>query len=76
MAKTKEKQGATLAVTAHVWTPDGLVAALKAVRKTGDRVAALKRSGILTQEGDLAKKYKKWGKKVTRTPAAKQLADQ
>jgi len=49
------------------------MAALKAARKANDRIAALKRSGILTQEGHLAKKYKNWGKsKPSRTPTVKE----
>jgi len=50
------------------WTPDSLVEALR--RGTAEEKKALLRTaGILDAKGDLAKKYRNWGTKVTRTPA-------
>jgi hypothetical protein len=61
MGKTESTMATTRAKQA--WTSTTLVAALRAQRKRRDRVAALKRSGILNQRGDLAKRFKSWGKK-------------
>ena len=52
------------------WSPGAMVKALRAARK-GDRVGALKRSGILTRDGKLSPTLRSWGKKVSRTPDAK-----
>lgn len=35
-----------------------------------DRVAALKKAGIVDAMGNLTPTYKNWGKKITRTPEA------
>jgi hypothetical protein len=70
MAKTK----ATEQVNPETldWSVPAIIKALRAGR-TGDRLAALKRSGIITKSGKLAAKYRSWGKKVSRTPDAKEM---
>lgn len=51
------------------WSPDTLMSALQ--RGTDDdRIAALKKAGIIDASGNLTKTYKNWGTKVTRTPDA------
>jgi hypothetical protein len=50
-----------------VWTPAELSAAL-ARGSIDDDIALLRTSGILDQTGELAKKYRTWGRKVSRTP--------
>lgn len=70
MAKTSRiSRSKKLAAVSSNWSPHSLALALKTARK-GDRVAALKRSGILTNDGRVAKQYKNWGRTVTRTPSA------
>jgi hypothetical protein len=54
------------------WTPADLVAAIKA-GTWADKIASMKRAGILTKDGKLSRKYTSWGKKVSRTPTADQL---
>lgn len=49
------------------WTVDALTRALNATSVDED-VALLKRAGILTKGGKLAKRYTNWGDKVSRTP--------
>ncbi len=50
------------------WTPDSLLTALK--RGTLDeKIAVLRKAGILDENGELTQTYKSWGAKVTRTPA-------
>lgn len=50
-----------------VWTPKDLYAAL--TRGTIDeKVALLQTAGILDERGELAKKYRSWGQKASRTP--------
>lgn len=76
MAKTGKRTGTQKAVAAAgagrqaptgAWSPDTLISALR--RGTDeDRVAALKRAGIIDASGKLTKTYKNWGTKVTRTP--------
>ena len=40
-----------------------------------EKIATLKRIGILTKSGKLSKKYTDWGDKVTRTPTLADLED-
>jgi hypothetical protein len=54
------------------WAPSALVRALRKARK-GDRVLALKRSGILTKAGNLAPRFRSWGQKASRTPDAREM---
>ncbi len=49
------------------WTVDALTQAINATSVDED-IALLKRAGILTKGGKLAKRYKSWGNKVSRTP--------
>jgi hypothetical protein len=72
--KSDKRKGRNQPALSANWAPGTLVSALKAARKNGDRVAALKRSGILDKDGHVVKKYKNWGKKVSRTPSAKEIA--
>jgi hypothetical protein len=53
----------------EAWTPDQLLAAFDN-RTEDQRIGALKAAGIIDANGKLAKLYKDWGKKVTRTPDA------
>ena len=54
------------------WSPASLLAALK--RGTVDeKVAVLKKAGILDASGKLTETYRSWGSKVTRTPNAEQV---
>lgn len=71
--KKDDRKSQTEAAAPRDWTPAAIVSALKKARK-GDRVAALKRSGILTKEGRLAKRFRIWGTKVSRTPQANEIA--
>jgi hypothetical protein len=50
-----------------VWTPENLAAAL-APGTLEEEVALLRVAGILDKRGDLAKKYRSWGRKASRTP--------
>lgn len=52
-----------------VWTPAALKAAL-VKGTTEEKVALLKKIGILDEAGELAERYKSWGEaeKATRTP--------
>jgi hypothetical protein len=38
-----------------------------------EKVAVLKKAGILDENGNLTKTYQNWGSKVTRTPDAKDI---
>lgn len=49
------------------WTVDALTQALKETSVDED-IALLKRAGILTKSGKLARRYTSWGDKVSRTP--------
>ncbi|WP_437491955.1 hypothetical protein WME75_16675 [Sorangium sp. So ce1014] len=49
------------------WTVEALTQALNATSVDED-IALLKRAGILTRGGKLAKRYTSWGDKVSRTP--------
>jgi hypothetical protein len=50
-----------------VWTPAELAAAI-ARGSIEDDIVLLRTSGILDENGELAKKYRTWGPKVSRTP--------
>jgi hypothetical protein len=75
MAKTKAKPRKPAKVASSpqapsgVWTPQVLLEALKG-GTVEDKVAALRAAGILDAKGQLTKKYKTWGTKVSRTPEA------
>ena len=49
------------------WTLEAMIAVLQAPSLEED-IALLKRAGILTKKGKLAKLYTTWGDKVSRTP--------
>jgi hypothetical protein len=57
-----------------VWTVDALTQALNATSVDED-IALLKRAGILTKGGKLAKRYTSWGDKVSRTPEIDELGE-
>lgn len=74
MAKTAKRKGSKRTTPdagpqapPGVWTPAELAAAL-ARGSIDDDIALLRTSGILDQKGELAKKYRTWGRKVSRTP--------
>ncbi len=50
-----------------VWTPQALAAAL-APGTLEEEVALLRAAGILDERGELARKYRSWGGKASRTP--------
>jgi hypothetical protein len=51
------------------WTPAELSAAIR--RGTiEEKVALLKKAGILDENGEISKRYRDWGSKVTRTMTA------
>jgi hypothetical protein len=58
MAKTAEQKE---------WTPARLRKAV-AAGTTAEKIAVLKRIGVLTKNGTLAKRTQDWGGKPTRTP--------
>ena len=58
MAKTSREQE---------WTPARLRKAVTAGTR-GEKVEILKKIGVLTSEGTLAKSSERWGKKPSRTP--------
>ncbi|MGK3963930.1 hypothetical protein WMF38_07085 [Sorangium sp. So ce118] len=60
--------------TAPEWTVEALTQALNATTVDED-IALLKRAGILTEEGKLAKLYTSWGDKVSRTPELDELGE-
>jgi hypothetical protein len=73
MAKTSKKKLVATKVGRQAptgaWTPEALMAALR--RGTdADRVAALKKAGIIDASGKLTKTNTDWGTNVTRTPDA------
>jgi len=55
--------------TPVVWTPEELIRGLRAGTRK-QKIERLKRIGVLTPTGRLARKYQNWGKKITRTPEA------
>lgn len=69
--KSKKKASATLGrqAPAGAWSPETLVSALTCGTES-DKLRALKKAGILDASGNLTKRYKNWGSKVTRTPDA------
>lgn len=73
MARTrKQKSSAAEAgrqAPTGAWGPETLMSALQR-GSDSDRVAALKKAGIIDASGNLTKTYKNWGTKVTRTPDA------
>ena len=72
MAKTRRKKAAVTGrqAPAGAWTPAALLCALR--RGTdNDRVAALRKAGIIDVDGNLTKTYQNWGSKVTPTPNAR-----
>lgn len=64
MASTRSK--ATRQASPRAWSPRELITAIQ-VGGTADDVAILKRVGIVDKSGKLARKYKSWGTKVSRT---------
>jgi hypothetical protein len=50
-----------------VWTPEQLAAAL-APGTLEQELALLRTAGILDARGELAKRYRSWGRKASRTP--------
>jgi hypothetical protein len=58
MAKTAEQKE---------WTPRRLRKAV-AAGTTAEKVALLKKIGVLKKDGTLTKRTKNWGKRPTRTP--------
>jgi hypothetical protein len=50
-----------------VWTPKDLYAVLTS-GTIDEKVALLQTAGILDERGELAKKYRSWGQKASRTP--------
>jgi hypothetical protein len=50
-----------------VWTPAALAAAL-APGTLEEELAVLHAAGILDERGELAKTYRSWGRKASRTP--------
>jgi hypothetical protein len=75
MAKTTKKKASSAPgrqAPAGVWAPSTLMEAL--VRGTiEDKVAVLRKAGILDENNKLSSTYKNWGSKVTRTPYATEL---
>lgn len=72
MAKTRKKKASVVPgrqAPTGAWAPETLLTALKSGTDQ-DKLAALKRAGILDDSGHLTKTYKNWGSKVTRTPDA------
>jgi hypothetical protein len=56
------------------WTVEALTQAINATSIEED-IALLKRAGILTQGGKLARRYTTWGNKVSRTPEINELGE-
>lgn len=54
------------------WTAAELLAALRR-GSAGDKIAILKKAGILDANGKLSETYRNWGSKVTRTPNAEDI---
>jgi hypothetical protein len=70
--KTKASEASGRQAPTGAWSPETLLTALK--RGTdADKREALKKAGILDASGQLTKRYKNWGSKVTRTPDALDL---
>jgi hypothetical protein len=71
--KTSVRRGKTAAplpgrqAPRDAWTADELSAAL-AAGTIEEKVAFLRTAGILDERGELAKMYRSWGRKVSRTP--------
>jgi len=63
MAKTKVTKSSPLeSKNPKDWSPASLMAALRVPRKKEERIAALKRSGILTKDGTLSPRFKRGDK--------------
>ncbi|WP_437310923.1 hypothetical protein [Sorangium sp. So ce388] len=75
-AQTSAQPGSAVAFppTAREWTVEALTQALNATTVDED-IALLKRAGILTEEGKLAKLYTSWGDKASRTPEIDELRE-
>lgn len=67
MTSAPRRSAAAPATEQPEWTVEALTRALTATSVEED-IALLKRAGILTKEGKLAKRYTSWGDKVSRTP--------
>lgn len=68
-AKKAPGQVAGLQAPTGVWSADLLLSALRR-GSDQEKVAILKKAGILDAEGNFTKTYENWGTKVTRTPDA------
>jgi hypothetical protein len=67
--KAPPPPAAGLQAPTGAWSADLLLSALRR-GSDQDKVAILKKAGILDAEGNFTKTYENWGKKVTRTPDA------
>ncbi len=56
------------------WTVNEVVEAINATSFEED-IAILKRAGILTEKGKLAKLYTSWGDRVSRTPTLREMQE-
>jgi hypothetical protein len=73
-ASTQPGPAAAPPSTGPEWTVEALTQALQATTVDED-IALLKRAGILTKAGKLAKLYTSWGDKVSRTPEINELGE-
>jgi len=71
-APKQKPVAATLPATSGAWTVDELIQAINAT-SIDEGIAILKRAGILTRDGKLAKLYTSWGDKVSRTPTLSEM---
>jgi hypothetical protein len=71
MAKTRSRAGGANRVGPQAapgtWTPEDLLRAI-AEPSLDEKLALLRTVGILDASGKLAKRYRSWGSKVSRTP--------
>jgi hypothetical protein len=83
MAKTRKPQksapkqkpvAAAVQAAPGAWTVDEAIQAINATSVEED-IAILKRAGILTAEGKLAKLYTSWGDTVSRTPTLSEMKE-
>ena len=68
MAKTRKRAPRNIGRQAppEVWTAEELLAALKKP-SMAEKIKMLRSAGILDSRGKLAKKYRSWGNRVSRT---------
>lgn len=77
MANKTSKQAGLLNAPAQDWSVPNLIKVLHgaSTHTRADAVKLLKKQGILSPDGKLAKRYRSWGKRITHTPSVQQMLE-